>query len=676
VQVKKGDALSTLEIIIFTLLFIAAILFFLKNIFRLLATISLGRWENRFDRLWSRLKNLVVYGFGQRSVVRARFGINHFFLFWGFLVLILINFEFLVSGVFPQFSFVFLGETLYGILLFLADIMSVVVLAAVFLALLRRTFFRPEHIEPTREAYFILTLVGSLMIAYFGLHASEAYTGHLEMAAWMPVSTALAPLFSGMSEGSAFIWGRIFWWIHALVLLFFLNYLPYSKHLHILTALLNTFFMSESLVTTVPRLKFEKGEDFGVSKVVQFTWKDILDFMSCTECGRCQEACPAYQTGKPLNPRLVIHQGKLNAFANGDAVRADRPADMLASAPKDASMVVPLIAEGEASISEEALWSCTTCGACMEVCPVFIEHVPKIIEMRQHLVMEQSKFPAELTALFEDSEQRCNPWGIAPSDRVNWARDLEVPIIKEPGEKEYLLYVGCAGAYDARARNISIAMTNILNAAGLSWGILGNEEKCCGDSMRRLGNEFVFEKMAKENIEIFKKYDVKKIITFCPHGYSTLKHDYAQFGADFEVIHHTELIKQLIDSGKIKLKSKSNGKVVIHDSCYLGRYNGIYEQPREIIAACSGGVKPTEMERHGDKSFCCGAGGGRMWMEELTGKRIYLERTQEALKQDPSTIAVACPYCMTMFEDGIKDEKAYDRVLVKDIAEMVCENLA
>jgi len=365
----------------------------------------------------------------------------------------------------------------------------------------------------------------------------------------------------------------------------------------------------------------------------------------------------------------------LNAFANGDEIRSSRPADTLAGAPRDAEMLITLIGDGEASVSEEALWACTSCGACMEVCPVYIEHVPKIIEMRQHLVMEEAKFPEELIALFEDSEQRGNPWGLAPNDRVNWAKDLDVPIITEDEPKEYLFFVGCSGAYDARARNISIAMTNILNKAGLSWGILGNAEKCCGDSMRRLGNEYVFEKMALENIEIFKKYGVKKIITFCPHGYSTLKHDYKQFGADLEVIHHTELINTLIDEGKIKLNGKSNGKVVFHDSCYLGRYNGIYDQPREIIAACNGGQKPVEMERNHEKSFCCGAGGGRMWMEELTGKRVYLERTQEALREDPSTIAVACPFCMTMFEDGVKDEKAYDKVLVKDIAEIVCESM-
>ena len=671
----KGVALSTLENIIFAVISIGAVLFFLKNVYRMFATISLGRWENRFDHLWRRLKNLLLYGFGQRNVVSEKFGFNHFMLFWGFLVLLLANFEFLFRGVFSKFSLAFLGTFLYGALLFLADIMSVVVILAVLIAFARRLFFRPEHIEPTADAYFILSLVGTLMLAYFGLHASEAYLGELEMAAWMPVSTALGTLYNGMSAQGAFTLGRVFWWVHALVLLFFLNYLPYSKHMHILTALPNTFFKSEELITTVPRLTFKKGEEFGVSKVFQFSWKDILDFMSCTECGRCQANCPAYQTGKPLNPRLVIHEGKLNAFANGDAIRATRSADTLAGAPRDAHMVISLIGDGEASVAEEALWACTSCGACMEVCPVYIEHVPKIVEMRQHLVMEEAKFPEELIALFEDSEQRGNPWGLAPNDRANWAKDLDVPIITEDNPKEYLFFVGCSGAYDARARNISIAMSNILNKAGLSWGILGNEEKCCGDSMRRLGNEYVFEKMALENIEIFKKYGVKKIVTCCPHGYSTLKHDYKQFGAELEVIHHTELIKELIDSGKIKVNGKSDGRVVIHDSCYLGRYNHIYEQPREIIAACHGGKKPIEMDRHKERSFCCGAGGGRMWMEELTGKRVYLERTQEALRKDPSTIAVACPFCMTMFEDGVKDEKAYDKVLVKDIAEIVCESM-
>ncbi len=664
--------MTTLESLIFAVLLLCGIGFFLKNVFRLFSNVCLGQWENRFDRLWSRLKDMFVFAFLQLRVVSEKFGINHLLLFWGFMVLLLVNTQFFISGVFPRFSFEFLGDIPYRILLLMADIMSLVVLACVVIAVFRRVFFRPPHIEAALDAFFILFLVASLMTAYFGMHACEFRMGEELPAAWMPVSAAFAKMAAGISLESAHRYARIFWWIHALVLLFFLNYLPYSKHLHILTAIPNCFFRSFSFVSTVPRLIFKKGNTFGISKVVQFTWKDLFDFLSCTECGRCQAACPAHNTGKPLNPRLVIREGKLNLLANGSVVRATRPADTLASAPPDALMKIPLINGREESVAVDAIWACTTCGACMVKCPVFIEHVPKLIGMRRHLVMEKAQFAEELIAFFENTEQRSNPWGIAPTDRAKWTQDLAVKTLADSPGAEYLLYVGCAGSFDSRNRQVVTALTTILNAAQLSWGILGTEEKCCGDSLRRLGNEYVFDRLARENIALFKKHGVKKIITFCPHCFSTLKNDYRQYGADYEVIHHSQFINSLLEQGRIKLGNGTNGKTVIHDSCYLGRYNNIYNEPRAIINAATGSA-PLEMKRCGEESFCCGAGGGRMWMEELIGKRIYLERTQEALRTDPSTIAVACPYCMTMFEDGLKDEKAQDRVKVKDIAEIVAE---
>lgn len=667
--------MSPIENLIFAVLCIAAVLFFLRNVFRLIAMICLGRWENRFDHLWSRFCGMLVYGFGQLRVVSEKFGINHFLLFWGFIVLAAVNSEFFIAGVFPEFSWKFIGAIPYGCLMFLADIMSLIVLVCVAVAVFRRVFVRPAHIDSTYDAYLILSLVASLMIAFFGMNAAEAKIGALRAASWMPISNALQSLYASADASTTHLYARVFWWIHALILLFFLNYLPYSKHLHILTSLPNCFFRSFTPVTTVPRLTFKRGLRFGISKIYQFRWKDLLDFTACTECGRCQKACPAHNTQKPLNPKQVIHEGKLNLFANGRELLASRPPDTLASAPESAEPAIPLINGREESVSKDAIWSCTTCGACMQKCPVFIEHVPKIIEMRRHLVMEKSDFPQELIAFFENSEQRSNPWGIAPTDRFKWAVDLNVPVLSDGVKAEYLFYVGCAGAFDSRARQVTAAMVKILNAAGVSWAVLGNEEKCCGDSLRRLGNEFIFEKMAHENIAVLKKYGVKKIITYCPHCFTTLKNDYRQFDFDLEVIHHTTFINNLIKQGRLKISASLNGTTVFHDSCYLGRYNNIYSDPRQIISACAGGKAPAELERCHDESFCCGAGGGRMWMEELVGKRIYLERTQEALRANPSTIAVACPYCMTMFEDGIKDEKASESVKVKDIAEIVAASL-
>ena len=453
---------------------------------------------------------------------------------------------------------------------------------------------------------------------------------------------------------------NVLWWAHAIILLTFLNYLPYSKHMHVLTSIPNCYFKSLEKVKTQPREEFKKDNTFGVGQVENFTWKGLFDSYSCTECGRCSDSCPATFTQKPLQPRVLIHDIKMNLLKN---------------ASKDGHPEVPLIGEqGEGSVKEEVIWECTTCGACMEVCPVFIEHVPRIVDMRRHLVEMKAKFPEELLLLFENMESRSNPWGIAPTERTKWAADLDVKPF-EAGKTEYLFYVGCAGAFDARNRTTTISLAKILNKAGISWGTLGRDELCCGDSLRRLGNEYVFDRMAQANIKMFAEKGVKKIITQCPHCFSTFKNDYQQYGANLEVVHHTEFIQQLIQEGKLKLNAKADlGKIVYHDSCYLGRYNNVYDAPRDVIAAATGD-EPCEMERNHDKGFCCGAGGGRMWMEEKEGSPINVARTEEALTKEPDTICVACPYCMTMFDDGLKNKEASDKVQVLDIAEIVAKAL-
>jgi Fe-S oxidoreductase len=309
----------------------------------------------------------------------------------------------------------------------------------------------------------------------------------------------------------------------------------------------------------------------------------------------------------------------------------------------------------------------------MNACPVFIEHVPKLIEMRRHLVMEKAEFPPELLNLFENSEQRFNPWGIAPGERAKWAQDGQIRVLADDVKVDYLFFVGCSGAFDSRTRQTSLAVAKILTAAGLSWGIFGSREKCCGDSLRRLGNEYVFDQLARENVDLFKRHGIRRIVTLCPHCYNTLKNDYAQFGANFEVVHHTQLIADLLKQCRIRLSSPVDERIVFHDSCYLGRYNGVYREPRELLAAATGGRIPLEMPRCRADSFCCGAGGGHMWMNEDIGQSTYLARTREALALNPSTICVACPYCMTMFEDGLRDENVVNQVKIKDVAEIVAE---
>jgi len=645
-----------------TFIFAAAILLFCWSCYRRFRLLKLGKSDDRFNETGKRLWGMIYYAFWQRCTVNHgyRFGWNHLVLFWSFIILLIANMEFLLEGLFPDYvNFSQIPVILYVLI----EIASVLALLAVCFAMIRRLFFPPSYMEAkSSDAFIILGLIALLMVAFFGLHAGEIAQGS-EAAAYMPVSKLAASIFySHVQPVSLNSYIEAFWWLHAIVLLGFLNYLPYSKHMHILTGIPNVYFRNLTKVNTQPREEFKKGNVFGVGQINLFTWKDLIDSYSCTECGRCSDMCPATNTGKKLNPRLVIHDIKANLLKNGPLM-----------AKKEAP-VIPLIGGGgEGSVSQEVLWACTTCGACMEVCPVFIEHVPKIVDMRRDLVEMNAKVPDELLPFFESMEQRSNPWGIIPADRVKWAAEINVrPFENE--KTEYLFYVGCFGAFDARSRRVSLAISKILDASGISWGTLGKDELCCGDSMRRLGNEFVFDRMTKDNLKIFNDKGIKKIITQCPHCYNTLKNDYRQYGVELEVIHHTELIYNLIKAGKLPLNKADLGKVVFHDSCYLGRYNGIYNAPREVIASVTGRA-PTEMDRRLDKSFCCGAGGGRMWMEESEGTRINAARVEEALKKDPRTVCVCCPYCLTMFEDGLKSIKAYDKVQVLDVAEIVSMGL-
>ncbi len=650
----------TASVIAFICVLAAAVLFFAWSCYRRFGLVLQGRPDKRFDAPLKRVGNMLYYALGQRRVVKKPFGINHFVLFWAFMVLLIANTEFLLNGLAPEvIAFARLPDGAYFTLACIFDIVSVLALVAVILAVIRRFFFPPPHIEArSRDAFIILGMVAALMIAFFGMNASEIAAGTERAAAYMPISNfgaSLIPAGAGSLEAAA----DTFWWIHAVVLLAFLNYLPYSKHMHVLTSIPNCFFKSLEKIKTQPREEFAKGNRFGAGQVSDFPWKGLFDSYACTECGRCSDACPATATGKPLEPRLVIHDIKVN---------------LLASADKDGKAPLPLIGgKGEGSVAEDVIWECTTCGACMEVCPVFIEHVPRIVDMRRHLVEMKAKFPEELLTLFENMEQRSNPWGIAPAERTKWAADIEVRPF-EAGQTEYLFYVGCAGAFDARNRHTTLSIARILEAAGISWGVLGRDELCCGDSLRRLGNEYIFDKMARDNIKLFNEKGVKKIITQCPHCYTTLKNDYQQYGAAYEVVHHAELINNLIQDGKLKLNPQAAGNIVFHDSCYLGRYNRVYDEPRRVVAAATG-KPPTEMERRRDSAFCCGAGGGRMWMEEQEGTLINVARVEEALAKQPDAVCVCCPYCMTMFEDGLKDKEAADKVQVLDLAEIVARGL-
>ncbi len=657
---------------IFVVLLSASLALFSFSCYRRLGLVAVGAGEQRLDRPLARCREMLVYAFGQRRVIKRPFGVNHSVIFWAFLVLALANGEFLLSGVFPGISFALLPAPLYGALLFAFDCCSLAALAAVAVAAVRRAFNPPFEGSRSFEAFFILFMIAALMLAYFGLRGAEIALGVAQPVAGAPVSNLTAalllhsPLASRLQALPA-----VFWWLHAALLLAFMNFLPYSKHLHILTAIPNVFLRSLEKTNCQPREDFSEGNSFGAASVDRLSWKDLLDSLSCTECGRCQHACPAAFTGKELNPRLLVHAIKESLLENGASLRgASRGPE------RSDGAVSSLIggAPGESSCSEAALWSCTSCGACMEACPVFIEHLPKIVKMRRHLVQMEAKFPEELLNLFENMEQRSNPWGMAPSERGKWSSQLQLrPFVA--GETEYLLFVGCAGAFDARNKQVTVALTRVLDAAGVSYGVLGKDEKCCGESLRRLGNEYLFDVMAKQSVQQLREKGVTKVVTQCPHCYNTLKNDFRQYGLELEVVHHSELIKGLVDSGELALAPETGaaGSVVFHDSCYLGRHNGIYQAPRELLKEVTG--KPVmEMERNREDSFCCGAGGGRMWLEEHEGTPINRSRVREAIAQKPDTICVSCPFCMTMFEDGLKDVEG-NKAQVKDIAEIVAAGL-
>ncbi len=655
---------------VFSILLALSLAVFGWGCWKRLSLIRLGRPEERLDNIGTRIGGMLKYAFAQKRVLAKPFGFNHLIIFWTFLILLIANGEFILNGLFPRsIKLIKLPFEIYVPLAFMIDIASLLALLAVTVATVRRLVRPPYPEARTPEAFLILGLIAMLMLASFGLNASELATvmirSNSDPASFlanarkiMPVSGQLAGMLPQIQLGTIH---AAAWWAHALALFAFMCYLPNSKHMHILTAIPNCFFRRLENPNTQPREEFSVGNTFGVARVDRYSWKDLLDSFSCTECGRCQNVCPASITGKPLNPRAVIHDIKVNLLQNGSRLK------------QGAELSRALISEGgEGSVSEESIWGCTTCGACMEACPVFIEQMPRIIQMRRHLVETEATFPEELLNLFENMEGRSNPWGIAPSERTKWCSQLEV----KPFEKdttEYLFYVGCAGSFDSRNKHVSVAVAQLLDKAGVSWGILGKDEKCCGDSVRRLGNEYVFDKMAKENVALFRERGVRKVITQCPHCFSTLKNDYRQYGLELDVIHHSELLRNLVQDGRLKLDKTTAevGTTLFHDSCYLGRHNDVYDAPRDVIEMATG-TAPSEMGRNRNNAFCCGAGGGRMWMEEHTGERINLTRVKEALEEKPDTICVACPYCLTMFEDGLKDLNA-GSVRVRDVAEVMAE---
>ncbi len=604
--------------------------------------------------------------FSQRDVLRLPIpGSAHLLLFWGFVLLtagtglIFLQEDFLR----PLFSATFLHGSFYLVFSFVLDVAGLAALLAVLYFIYRRYLRKPELVLNKREDLIILVLLALILAGGFLVEGMRIAATNNSFDVWSPVGWALAAPLRGLAEGALLGLHALAWWSHLALAFVFIAYLGYSKLMHILTAPFNTLYPPVLPAGALaPIENIEEAEDYGVSKASQYSWKQLLDSDACMRCGRCQDVCPAWNTGKPLSPRQVVLDVR-------DAMEAER-ADVASLESEAAARETPRAALIGGRITEEEIWACTTCRSCQEHCPVSIEHIQKIVDLRRYLVLSESRFPAELNAPYRSLETSGCPWSIPAGERGSWHEGLSVPTLEENPEAEYLWWVGCAADVDEHNKRSARALLQLLQAAGVNFAIVGNEEQCCGDPARRTGNEYLYQMLAQANVEFLKEAGVRKLIVHCPHCFNTLKNEYPQFGGDFTVLAATELLASLLESGALKLTPQSGaGKVTFHDPCYLGRHNGIYEQPRQLLRAA--GAELVEMPCHGADSFCCGGGGGRSWLEERSGERINQRRTAEAIATGAGTVVSACPYCMSMLVNGVADLEAADKLAVRDFSELL-----
>ncbi len=651
---------------------------FAASLWRRLAPLAALRREDRLDRPAERVRSLLRFGFGQRRVLDREElvpGVLHAALFAAFLVLALRTATLFGMGFAEGFHLPGLAPASSAgrAYLFLKD---VVVLAATVAAaglLWRRAVTRPARLTLSWEGTLVLGFILALMlseVAFDGAERLRAGAAGLDLAA--PAGSLGALALSGLSPAAAHGVGVAAFWVHLAVVLLFLNFLPLGKHFHVVTALPNVFLRALPPGSSAPRKLDLEREDarFGTATVADLSWKEALDVYSCTECGRCQTRCPTHVTGKPLSVKALNGALKHHLLEQGPALRAlARAGDGAAALPSLASAVV----------SSDTIWACTTCGWCETACPVFVENIPRIVDLRRQQVLVEAAVPDEAARVFRNLETQGNPWGIGSNRRADWAEGLDVPRAADGGEFEYLFFVGCAGSFDDRQKKVTRAIVRILREAGVSFAILGEEETCTGDAARRLGNEYLFQLQAQANVETLNRYGVKKVLTQCPHCLNAIRNELPQFGGRYEVVHHAQLIAQLVREGRLAPASAAalgGEAVTFHDPCYLARHAGETAAPRAALAGA--GVAVTEMARSGRTGFCCGAGGGRMWLEEKLGTRVNRNRIDEAaatLGDAGGVVAVGCPFCLTMLKDAAAETGRDDRIRVLDVAEIVAAGL-
>ncbi|MCH2389297.1 MAG: (Fe-S)-binding protein [Nitrospinales bacterium] len=619
--------------------------------------------EDRFNKPITRLWNTVRIAIFQTKILKeTKSGWMHAFIFWGFLVLLLRALWFFFIGFFPTVEFSLGGiETPYALL---KDLFIVLVSLAAGYALYRRVVTKPERLTLSVEGIVILSLILLIMVSDALFDAGWQARNSQVALSGIWIGRSIAPLLQVFGADLVVHIHNLAYWTHVVCVLYFLTLLPNSKHLHIVTSIPNVFFSRlPERGNGLHRINFEneEQESFGVSKIDEFSWKKLLDLHSCTECGRCDVVCPALASGKPLSPKQLTVD--LRDHLNGETPYL--LGNILALRG------TPVLLGGV--INDETLWSCTTCGACEEECPVMIEYVNKVVDLRRGLVLMENRYPTEFVGAFKSLETQSNPWGFGRNTRSDWAKELDVKTWDKHNPTEYLYFVGCNGAFDSRGKKIAAAVVHSLKSAGVDFSILGNDEGCTGDPARRAGNEYLFDLLASRNAELFKEKSIIKIVTHCPHCFNSLKNEYSEFGVELDVIHHSELLEHLVKNGKSIGKGKESGNVVYHDSCYLGRHNKLYDAPREIVAHNSESGKALDVDASRERGTCCGAGGGRFLLEEKTGARMSHQRVDQLMESNPDTIAVSCPFCVLMLEDALKAKNLQDKVKVKDISELANE---
>jgi len=681
----------------------AAIALIGYSVYRRYQMWMLGKPDKRFDnpggRIGEFIRLSILDGVFHRRFLREPYpGIMHFLIFVGCILLFIgAGLDFLNHYVFEPFHAAFIQGPVYIYLGGLWNIAGVMVLIGLVMAFIRRYIQRPKRLNTIMDDGVALFLIFIVVISGFFLQgfrmiaatpealglAQPEYYVHPEWGQLRFGGFWIAGLFAGLPEASRLLWYQVLWYGHVIITVGAVFYVivAWDKLTHILISPVNVLFKTSRPKGALSLVDLENAETYGIGKIEDFTWKQLFDLDACTNCGRCQDRCPAYLTDKPLSPRQLVQDLKTHWLERSPALMEEKKAR--AKAAKAGGEAAPAPAEeagGSAKamvgevITEDVIWSCTTCRACQDICPVFVEHIDKIIDMRRHLVLDLAQVPETGLAVLQCIEARGHSCKGTTLTRTDWTAGLDIKQLSEEPNVEYVFFAGCAASLEERSTKIAIATAKILKAAGVSFGILGAQEMCCGEPARRLGNEYLYQTLAANNVEQFKGYNIKKIITMCPHCFNTLKNEYPQFGGNFEIIHHSTFISQLISDGKIKPSVMKENRITYHDSCYLGRHNDIYKPQRHVLQAINK-LPLLEMERSGNNGFCCGAGGGRFWMEERIGKRISEVRIEQVMETGADIVASACPYCVQMFTDAIKAKGAEETLIAKDIAELVAESM-